>query len=87
MVVKRSEKLPKTGSVEKLVELFETHDMGDYMDEKSEVDVEVKLEHRRHLVALDEDLVDQLDAAARKRKIPSQALVNTFLRAKLAEAS
>ncbi len=72
--------------MDELVEFFETHDMGDYMAGMSEVDIEVALERRWHLVALDDDVVEKLNTAARTQNVPSETFVNSLLRAKLAEA-
>lgn len=74
-------------SIAELVEHFETHDMGEYVDEAREVEAEIELVRKHHLVELDEDLVEPLDAKARARKVSSVELINAFLREKLAEAS
>ncbi|MCP4661570.1 MAG: hypothetical protein GY856_39725 [bacterium] len=86
MAKSRHDQLPTSRSIAELVELFDTTDMGELMDQMPEVEAEVKLLRRRHLVELEEDLVARLDATARAQKVSSQALVNSFLREKLAEA-
>jgi len=86
MAKSRHDQLPTSRSIAELVELFDTTDMGELMDQMPEVEAEVKLTRRRHLVELEEDLVARLDATACAQKVSSQALVNTFLREKLAEA-
>ncbi len=86
MAERENRQLPKTSSMDELVELFETHDMGEYMAGMPEVDVEVALERRRHLVALDDDVIERLNTAAREQNIPSETFVNSLLRAKLAKA-
>jgi hypothetical protein len=74
-------------SIDELVELFEAHDMSDYVDEARQVEVEIDLSTRHHLVELDDDLVKPLGAKARARKVSSVELINSFLREKLAEAT
>lgn len=74
-------------SLDDLVELFDTHDMGDFLDQMPEVQAEVSLKSRTHLVAVAEDVVGRIAEIARARHISSEALINSMLREKLAEAS
>jgi len=45
--------LPRFKSLGKLVEFFETHDMGDYANDMPEVHFDVNIKRRTHLVAID----------------------------------
>jgi hypothetical protein len=81
----RAEALPATDSIGKLVEFFDTHDMGDLWAQMPEVDFDVDLRRRKHLVALDDDLAGKVEKIARSRHVSSEALINSLLREKLAE--
>lgn len=74
-------------SLQELVELFDTHDMGDHLDQMPEVQADVDLKASTHLVAVAEDLVGRIAEIARARHISSEALINLMLREKIAEAS
>jgi hypothetical protein len=50
-----SQKLPSFTSLDELVEFFDTHDMGDYEESLPEVNFEVDLQRKTHLVAIDEE--------------------------------
>jgi hypothetical protein len=73
----------KFSSLDKLVEFFETHDMGEYWDRMTEVHFDVDIKRRTHVFALDEDLAERLTAIARAKQIPSSALINEWLREKV----
>ena len=65
---------------EELVDHFDTHDWGDYLEQMPEAEFEVDIGQRVHLVALDADLADRLTEIARTRRTSSEALVNTWVR-------
>lgn len=50
--------MPKTDSLDDLVEFFEIHDMGDHWDRMTEADLDIDIRQRKHLVSLDDDLGD-----------------------------
>lgn len=75
--------LPQFESVNELAEFFDTHDLGEYWDEFPEAHFDIEITKRTHIVAIDADLTEKLAAIARRKHIPSQALVNTWLREKL----
>jgi hypothetical protein len=77
--------MPKQRSLRETVEFFETHDLGDYLDAMPEAHFDIDLKRRTHVIALDEDLADKVTAIARAKHIPSQTLVNTWLREKVSE--
>ncbi len=86
MARSRAKSLP-TGSIDELVEFFDGHDMGDHWDQMPEVDFDVDIERRSHLVAVDDDIVGKITKVARARHVSSQSLINSLLREKLAEAT
>ena len=71
--------MPHFASLDEFVEFFDTHDLGEYCDGMSEVDIQ----RRTHLFALDEELADKLTEIALSRKISSTELINSWLREKI----
>ena len=86
MAANRKDELPKTDSLDELVEFFDTHDMGEYWDRMTEADLDIDIRHRKHLVALDDDLAGEVARIARSRHVSSESLVNSLLREKLTDA-
>ncbi len=78
-------KMPKFDSLTNLVEFFDTHDMGDYLEDMREVDSDINITKRTHLIALDEDLAQQVTAIAKAKRVSSKNLVNQWLREKVLE--
>ncbi len=77
--------LPKFDSLDDLVAFFETHDLGDYLDRMPEANFDIDLKRRTHIVTIDDDLAEKLDAIARTRHLPSERLINVWLREKILE--
>jgi len=77
--------IPKFSSLDKLVEFFDTHDMGEYWDDMAEAHFDIDIKRRTHIFALDEDLAERVATIARARQIPSSALINEWLREKISE--
>jgi hypothetical protein len=86
MNANKKDDLPQTGSLDDLVEFFDTHDMGDDWDQMPEADFDINLRRRKHLVALDDDLAGKVAKIARSRHVSSESLINSLLREKLTEA-
>jgi len=80
MTESETESLPQFGSLDRLIEHFDTHDWGDYLEQMPEADFDVEIRQRVHLVALDADLAEKLTEIARTRHTSSEALVNTWVR-------
>ena len=76
--------LPKFESLNKLVRFFDAHDMGDYWDRLPEAQFDIDIKTKKHLIALDKEIIPRLNKVAKSKKIPSEKLVNTWLREKLA---
>ncbi|MGO8990802.1 MAG: CopG family antitoxin [bacterium] len=83
----KSKTLPHSKSVKELVDFFETHDMGDYWEQMPEVCFDVNIEKRKHLVALEEDVVDKLTKIAKSKKVSSESLINTWLKDRIRKAT
>ncbi len=85
MVENESKKMPHFASVDELVEFFDTHDLGEYWDQMPEAHFEVDIKRKTHLFAIDDELAARVSEIARSRQIPSQMLVNSWLREKILE--
>lgn len=75
--------LPHSKSIKELVDFFETHDMGNYWEEMPEVHFEVNIKKRKHLVALEENIVCKLSEIAKSKKVSSESLINSWLKDKI----
>ena len=75
----RNPKLPRFHSVQDLVEFFDTHDLGRCWDSLQEADFEINLKTRRHVFGIEDKVARKLNEIARKKKIPSQVLIDTWL--------
>jgi hypothetical protein len=83
----KSRTLSRSKSVKELVDFFETHDMGDYWEQLPEVHFDVNIKKRKHLVALEEDIVDKLTKIAKSKKVSSESLINTWLKDRIRRAT
>lgn len=78
-------KLQKFDSVENLTEFFDDKDMGDYLESMPEVEFDVELRHRKHFVAVDEDVAERLSEISKNEHVSSGTIVNSWLREKLSD--
>lgn len=85
MAKSKSKKLPHFGSLDKLVEFFDTHDLGEYWEKMSEAEFEVDIKKHIHLVAIDPRFAAKLTKIARSKQTSSQGLVNSWLAEKILE--
>ena len=83
MAKSKAKTLPELKSTGELVDFFETHDMGDYWEQMPEAEFEINIKRRRHLVALEADVVAKVTQIAQAQKISSEALINKWLKEKL----
>ena len=86
MAESKSQSLPQWRSLDELVDYFDTHDMGEHLEQMPEVDMEVDIKRKRHLVAIDDDILAEVSEAAKKQNVSSEELINAWLRAKLLES-
>ena len=87
MARSKAQETPLPKKLNDLVEFFETHDMGDYWERMPEAHFEVEMKKRTHLIAIDEDIANQITAIAKSKKTPSETLVNSWLKKKIQKAS
>lgn len=83
----KEKQLPKFDSLEELTDFFDENDLGEYLDAMPEAEFDVELEHRRHYVAVDDDVAERLTEISKTEHLPSGAIVNSWLREKLADYS
>ena len=86
MAKSKAKPLPEFDSTAALVNFFETHDMGDYWEKMPEAEFEIKLKRRKHLIALEEDVIAKVTRLAKAKHVSSEALINTWLKEKLQQA-
>lgn len=86
MAKSKAKTLPEFDSTAAAADFFETHDMGDYWEQMPEVEFEIKLKRRKHLIALEEDVVAKVTRLAKAKHVSSEALINTWLKEKLQQA-
>jgi len=66
----------KIRPAKELVDLFETHDMGDYWEQMPEAHFDLNIKKRKHLVALEGDIVAKLTEIAKSKRVSSESLIN-----------
>ena len=57
--------------------------MGEYWDQLPEARFEIRLKKRRHLVAIDEEIIPELTKIAKSKRVRSEELINAWLREKI----
>ncbi len=82
-----NKELPKFDSIDELTEFFDENDLGDYLENMPEADFEVNLEKRTYFVAVDEELSRKLSEIAKREHLPSEQIVNKWLREKISNYS
>lgn len=81
---KSHETIP-SGSLDELVEFFDTHDMGEHWERMPEVDFDVDIKSRKHLVAIDDKLAGELTEIAKSQRTSVESLVDSWLREKVSD--
>ena len=69
-------------SLEEAAEFWDTHDSADYDEYFRDVEFEVDLKPRTHLVAIEGALYDKVRAIAKKKRVATNKLVNRWLEEK-----
>lgn len=77
--------LPHFSSLDELVNFFDTHDLGEFLDEMPEVHFEVDLKKKTYLFPIEGELIEKLTEIARSKQISSAKLINAWLREKIQE--
>lgn len=74
-------------SLAEAAEFWDMHDLADYWDLTREANLEVDLQRRVFLTALEPELAKGLGACARKQGVSTETLINLWLAEKLTAAS
>jgi hypothetical protein len=77
--------MPNLRALDELVDFFDTHDLGEYLNGMPEVQCDVDIKKRIHLFALDSEIADELTKIAKSRHTSSETLINTWLKDKIQE--
>lgn len=85
MAKSKSRKSVAARSVSDLVEWFDRNDSGDYLSQMPEVNFDVDIKRRKHLVSLDPDLSAKVTRIAKAKKTSSESLINSWVREKISE--
>ncbi|MBU0568281.1 BrnA antitoxin family protein [bacterium] len=79
----KAKTMPHFNSLNELVGFFDAHDLGEYWDQMPEVHFDVDIKKRSHLFTLDDELANKLTEVAKLKHIPSEMLINSWLREKV----
>jgi CopG antitoxin of type II toxin-antitoxin system len=85
MAKNKTKPFPRLKSVGKLVEFFDKHDMGEYWDRLPKAEFAVNIKTRKHLVAIDENIIPRINQIAKSKRVTCAKLINTWLREKIAK--
>ncbi len=77
----------EASSVREIGEYWDEHDPEDAWDPSRRVEFDVAIESRFRYFSLDRDLSRKIDAAARRRGVSAQTLLNLWVQEKLQQAS
>ena len=69
-------------SLDEAAEFWDTHDSADYEEYMRDVECEVDIKRRVHLISLDSDLYRKVSALAQARGISADTLVNLWVQEK-----
>lgn len=87
MAESKGNSLPKFSSQTELVNFFDTHDMGDYVDAFPEVSFDVDLQRSHYLVSVDESIMHNLLEIAQEQQTSVELLLDGWLKEKVKEAN
>src|SRR5438876_4304675 len=74
-------------SLEEAAEFWDTHDTVDYEEFMRDVEFEVDLKPRTHLVTIEGRVYDRVRAVAKKRRVPIDKHVSRWIEEKLRSAA
>ncbi len=75
----RQASLPPFDSAQGLTDYFDTHDMGEHLDQMVEVSFDVDIKRRQYLIAIDAELMKKLTEIAKAQQVSPEVLINTWL--------
>ncbi len=82
MTENKEKNLSEFDSLETLVEFFDEKDFGDFDEKLKEVNFEVNLKSKTHLIGIDEEISKTLVKIAAQENTTTESLVNNWLKEK-----
>ncbi|RJP75790.1 MAG: hypothetical protein C4524_11355 [Candidatus Zixiibacteriota bacterium] len=67
------------------MERFDSQDLGEELEAMPEANFEVDLQRKQHLFVLDAETAGKVQEIARKKRVPSQKLIEDWLHEKINE--
>ncbi|MEK7833747.1 MAG: CopG family antitoxin [Acidobacteriota bacterium] len=83
MAENNQQTLPKFSSLEETVEFFDSHDLGDYLDQMPEAHFDVNLQRSTWMMAIDEEIVRRVSEIAKQEHLQPELLVNRWLQERI----
>ena len=80
------EKVRSKRSISELIEWFEKNDTADYLALMPEVEFDINIKRRRHLVELDPELAADVSKVAKAKKVSSSSLINSWVKEKVSKS-
>lgn len=87
MAENNQKNLPKFDSLDALIEFFDENDMGEYPEQLPEAHFGVNLKKKTYFVAVDEEVAGKLSEISKHEQLPSEKIVNSWLREKISSYS
>ena len=87
MAKNNQKQLPKFDSLDELIIFFDENDMGEYSENMPEADFDVNIKKQTYFVAVDEELAGKLAEISKREHLPSETIVNSWLREKISNYS
>jgi hypothetical protein len=75
--------LPQHTSLDELVEFFDDHDMGDYLEGMAEIEFAVDIRSRKHLIAIEQEIASKLTEIAKTEQVTAESLINSWLKERI----
>ena len=85
--MKKSKKVPSFKTIGEASDFWDTHDTTDFLDKTKEVHFEIDIKRKRHLVAVEDELLKKVRDLAKSKGIASETLINLWLKEKVANPS
>ena len=87
MTENNSKQLPKFESLDALTDFFDENDLGEFLEQMPEANFEVNLKSRKYFIAIDQELSEKLSEISKQEHLPSETIVNSWLREKISSYS
>ena len=85
MAENKTNQLPDFDSIDEMVDFFDNHDLGDYLEQMPEVNFKIDMKRRMYTVTLDAELADKVTKIAKDNQTSSDKLINAWVRQKVLE--